>query len=145
MCLITKQKIALIAEEDITVWKIGSLAPGGWLNPPYNVFDYFENELYETNILVAEDFTFFSQKDNAIVCGIEGICTDTEFGNGLELRGKGYEGYGQGFHSITDKDFWLSTPHIDKLYEFVVPKGAEYYVNEDTKLMVSNQIMWTGR
>jgi hypothetical protein len=129
MCLITPLKEKKIAEEDITVYKVliygSSLLQG---------FTYEKDILYETKIEDSYDW-----------------CAADSFS--LEILNKEYPDFrkgfnrdkliciGQGFHSCNSvkRAQEMKDCKSEKIHEFLIPKGSEYY--EDLSgLLVSNKI-----
>jgi len=142
MCLITEQKKAKIAEEDITVYKEVIIGDEKCMSPIHG-FEYKFNKLYTSATLrpksiiglrFADDFSihdirtgvyYFSDKKVNIAGGevvIDNKCCD-------------YVVISKGFHAYTnferDKDINVKC---------IIPKGSEYF-EDATGLIVSNQII----
>lgn len=130
------EKYHKIAEEDITVYKFGHILDGKFI--PYFKcdFTYTVNSLNEEVKLILEEYDeiFFDSL-------------------GLRLINEGYHSYVN-----EEKAFYELKILIDSYYsnygktscvvnysisKFIIPKGSEYYENEDGEI-VSSQLMWTG-
>lgn len=120
MCLITRQKEPLIAEEDITVYKILT----GRRAAIYYYFKYEKDLLYVTvmqkalDIMPADSYvmaTYHTSKD--IISIGEGFHACTTIGRAEMLRGVG-----------------------EYIFKATIPKGSLYYKDE-TDLIVSDKII----
>jgi hypothetical protein len=140
MCLITKQKKATIITEDMVVCKFLT-ADGGRKKfaSKYYYFEYIVGELYKTNISLDGDFIFFSDYDTDKVIPKEFEDEAVEY-----LESNDYLSISRGFHSIR-------LDMVDNYGAFgaakckcIIPAGSEVYTNEDTGLIVSNQIIVVG-
>ena len=128
MCFITKKKKRSIATEDIHVWKL--LCINNYAQ--FKRFKYEEGVTYKTRML--------NIPKNATILGYDTVVCDFLNKNYPNWTNKIPEliYIGQGFHSIK------SLRRVSKLrrykrVEFIIPKGAKYYEDEN-ELMVSNQI-----
>jgi len=130
MCLITKQKEAIILTEDLIVYK--SFRANLWAL--YQNFKYERNKLYKTGLTFdkGSHVPCFDVQNANYLCRVYG---DDWYDNSLEKLG--LIGVIEGFHSARTKHR-LSSAHI--IYECVIPAGSEVFFDE-TCLVVSNQIM----
>jgi hypothetical protein len=130
MCLVTKQKEALIAETDIPIWKLLNSRMNAW----FFIFQYDLNIVYGTKMGVNNN---------------PGSCFDDiviEHYHPKDYRELTW--VHEGFHSFINQkralDYYLDrknkcSPRIPKIAEGIIPKGSLYYV-DSTGLIVSNQI-----
>ena len=141
MCLITEQKVAQIAEEDIIVYKDVILGDEKCMSPVHG-FKYKFNRLYTSATLrpksiiglkFADDFSmhdlrvgsyYFSDKKVNVARGE--IVTDNKCCDYVVIS--------KGFHSFKTKD--------RSYYNVIciIPKDSEYF-EDATGLIVSNQII----
>ena len=114
-----------IAEEDVVVYKVGGVIDGKFI--PYFRHDF----VYTANALNKE-----------VKLGSD--------------KGYEYVSIDEGYHSYSNRDrafetlncimvFELDYNYYDKIViaKFIIPKGSEYYKNEEDE-MVSSQLIWTG-
>jgi hypothetical protein len=158
MCLITAQKEALIAEQDITVYKLlkvkelerhdGSvtieyLAP--YWDSHYNLGTLYKTtikEILEDNYC---DKCAFDESDRLV---LDSLFKDSDGRanwsppcySGKEPADAKY--FGAGYHActtmerLTGPDYYGET----KIFECTIPAGSEYYLNP-SGLIISNQII----
>ena len=107
-----------IADKDIEVYKFGDVFEDDGNFHPYNQF--FS---YKPNVLNKEIKLNLEENKNIFFARFE-----------YEI----YEGYHSYLHC--KQGIHLSNHHIGK---FIIPKGTEYYENEDGQIVSSN-IIWTG-
>lgn len=129
MCWMCSKAEKKIVEEDIKVFKIGE-SHGGMFYSMYKGFKYQLNKLYSINIRINKD-------DDGVFVGSKGFHSYDPFIANLE---------------IYDKDVfprWVVYAGVRKLdvgnigyvkAECVIPKGSEYYENENGEI-ISNQII----
>lgn len=115
---------------------------GDYLTPPHFSFRYYTEKLYTTDISFSKDYRFFDSIDHDIVVPLD-VCGVTAVDKWLEDNG--YVSISKGFHSISldmYKDYFVDdcVP-----YKCIIPAGSEVFTNEDTGLIVSNQIIVVGR
>ena len=132
MCLITKQKEPLIADNDIKVYKLLTVnSRSCFMN-----FKYIVDKLYETEFTFSDtEVTSFDRISNNEL--------DKEFGE--EWRGKvGTElkSIVDGFHAVLriDRFDGIYSDDVIYVYECIVPKGSEYYL-DNNDCIVSNKII----
>jgi hypothetical protein len=127
MCLVTKQKVAKIAKEDITCYKI----LGANLRTPYMGYTYNVGKLYKVKLSVrwTNNWCSFDAKtDKAYLrkSGGDMVVNEIE----------------KGFHAALKvdrlKDVWGVKRY--GVFEFLIPTGSEYF-RDKTGLIVSNRIM----
>lgn len=147
MCLITKQKEPKILKADKYVVKLMAISPydGVWVTP-YQRFAYIKGEINKTSIEKSYDATLFCEVDQAIFIKLVG-CRVADFLLHVDSGQSDYVAYDQGFHSIDKSKAAMYIEYLDHHTPFVfkIPKGSEVYVNKDTGLIVSNQIIFTGK
>ena len=158
MCLVTAQKEAMIAEQDITVYKLLKVreynkdneSPRIDYYAPYWDFHYNLGELYKTTIEeIPEDHygdkCAFDESDRLV---LDDLFKDSDGrANWSPSRYSGKEPatdvkyFGAGYHACTTverltADYYGET----KIFECTIPAGSEYYLNP-SGLIVSNQII----
>ena len=140
MCLITKQEKPFIATEDIHVWKL--------LNKDYKSilqgFPYVKGELYETTIESSTD-GYFNPFSDAVVDYMDKHYVNWEGYKGYEKIKHEINQFGQGYHGFNtiegaQDECKVDDGHNDIIVEFIIPKGAEYYICISGVEFVSNQI-----
>ena len=131
MCLITTQKTALIAEKNITVYKVICKD----LSAIFQEFKYDINVLYETKIKASEQWD---------VLGVHDEWLFDNYPDNSWRRHPDLICLGEGFHSIKDKEnaFILKNQLYLSVIVFkcVIPKGSEYYIDA-SGLIISNKII----
>jgi hypothetical protein len=132
MCLITRQKKALIAEEDIKVYKI--LKKDG--NAIYQNFQYKLVEVYKAKIKKSLQWNCLGILD------IDWL--HENYPSGWRQH-KELICLGAGLHSInkleTAKIVLLDTINNDsRIFEAIIPKGSEYYKDE-VGFMISSSLV----
>jgi len=143
MCLITKQKTATIIDKDMVVVK-SLYVDGNQFFSSFQRFEYIPNTVYITDIKFTKNYEFHCDVDTDII-------TIGDIDNLSErwIESQGYIAIDKGFHSINMdalhlyKNSWFFNYYRN--YEFIIPAGSEIYTNEDTGLIVSNQIIFTGK
>lgn len=132
MCLHTLQKVALVAEEDIIVYKM--LDPSSFrFNTFFSLIQQFEYEIglvYETTMTIVAD-------------GRHANWEASRWYNGLTEKQKVQDVIiiQEGFHAFITKGAVPQENIIDgKLVKCIIPKGSQYYINEHVGLIVSNAI-----
>ena len=156
MCLITAQKEAMIAQEDITVYKLFNTDKNEkgekiYYSPFW--FTYYQlNELYTTTIkdVPEEDFhdkCAFDSPDQKKLDETFRDQYDRPNWNPIWYTGEeraDIRYIGEGFHSINTKERAISTINDSYIHrvilECTIPAGSEYYLNP-SGLIVSNQII----
>jgi hypothetical protein len=138
MCLITKQKEATIITEDMVVVKFLT-KKGKIFTPPYFFFAYTAGELYKTKISLDGAFIFFSNYDTDKIL-------PKEFDDDMEnyLITNDYVSVKEGFHSIRLDMVYNYERFGNAVCKCIIPAGSEVFTNEDTGLIVSNQIIVVG-
>ena len=159
MCLITAQKEAMIAEQDITVYKLLKVreynedneSPRIEYLAPYWDFHYNLGKLYKTTIEeISKDSNWdkcaFDESDRLL---LDDLFKDSE-GN-PNWNPSWYTGkepatdvkyFGAGYHActtverLTGPDYYGET----KIFECTVPAGSEYYLNP-SDLIISDKII----
>ena len=140
MCLITPNKEKKIATEDIIVYKVLGVS----LSSIIQDFRYKKDVLHETEIkegsywMAADHIAIEALKDSGY-----NPFRDHENDHHIEERKK-LLCIGEGFHSCKtlERANLIKNEENKKsdIYEFIIPKGAEYY--EDlSDLLVSNKII----
>ncbi len=129
MCLITTQTKAMIAKEDMNVFKLLT----NKRSAIFNNFDYEKNTLYKTTIKKTNDFCCFDGPDKEHL----------NRNNPGWLDGNGVISIGRGFHASLTKERLkqsIEDGTDGKIYKCTIPKGARYYTN-GSGLIVSNKII----
>ena len=141
MCLVTKQKRAKITKEEMRVYKFLHRNAEKYYSP-YQDKQWLVGKLEKTKIKRTndeEEMGFFDKKainnykaisqfscraDEILYCGVEGLIF-----------------YKEGFHfALTAKRLMDASINKEDIYEFIIPKGARYYLDE-TGLGVTNKII----
>jgi hypothetical protein len=139
MCLITLQQTPSIAEEDITVYKILHRKSK---STAYQYFEYEVGKLYLTEIEIVQKHEKWLAFDKIALKWLDSISP-----NWSRRKPSNLICIEKGFHSAMNSE--RLTDKNDKkdniiynfiLWEFIIPKGSEYYV-DGTGLCVSNQII----
>lgn len=141
MCLITEQKVAQIAKEDIIVYKNVILGDEKCMSPIHG-FKYKFNKLYTSATLrpksiiglkFADDFSIYDLRvgsyyflDKKVNVARGEIIIDNKCCNYVVIS--------KGFHSFKTK----YRSHYNVIC--IIPKGSEYFEDE-TGLIVSNKII----
>lgn len=156
MCLITAQKEAMIAEQDITVYKLFNVSKNvdgekTYCSPFWYTF-YQLNQLYSTTIEDVNeendaDKCAFDTPDQKKLDEIFRDQYDRPNWNPIWYCGEepaDVKYIGEGFHSITTKERAICTINDGYtrrlILECTIPAGSEYYLNP-SGLIVSNQII----
>ena len=132
MCLVTNQKTAIIAEKDITVYKI----LGKDLNAIFTNFKYVIGKINETEIKHSEKWYCL------------GIIDEEYLNKKYPPRWRRHPDLiclGEGFHSFETEEIAKIVndyiyKHVDNIFKCVIPKGSEYYINE-VGFIVSNSLI----
>jgi len=147
MCLITTQKQVKIAEEDIICYKTVNIHN----NIICSVFNTF---VWTLGKLVKTEITEIFSGHGYLTC-FDSIDSNTNSINGKlphqlldnEIRELGIRCFEQGFHSAKTKErieyrlqIYDDEELMEKLAECIIPKGSEYYENNND-LMISNQLI----
>ncbi len=133
MCLITTQKKASIAKEDILVFKLLSPTSSFDAKSPFHEHTYSLYKRQDTVITEDTDWTTFDEIDIRWL--------DTNYPNWCEGENSELKCFGQGFHSAISYERLVDRyAFIDTVYECIIPAGSEYYKN-DTGLVISNAII----
>jgi hypothetical protein len=139
MCLITTQKIALIANEDITVFKVLTENESA----VYQLFTYEIGKVYTEKIEHSDEWCCLGILD------VEWL--QSNYPNGWK-REPDLICLGQGFHSIDNlesaKKVLVEGNEIHKIYECTIPKGSEYYKDAvgfmiSSSLVINNQLKFS--
>lgn len=131
MCLITRQKKALIADEDITVFKILT-------EKNYSIYQLFKYKLGKT-------YTEKIKHSKTWCClGIlDVVWLESNYPCGW-VREPDLICLGKGFHSIDNlesaKYVLMESSEYHKIYECTIPKGSEYY-KDAVGFMISNSLI----
>jgi hypothetical protein len=160
MCLATTQFEPLIAEKDITVFKIVTKK----LRNAYygnHSFQYELNKLYKTDIKPSEPtigLGLFNSIEIKWVLGYLGLIKDGELVTeeaavmNLVKNSSELQLLGAGFHSFAEMELKNTIENFGErgnpslrngdeiIVECTIPKGSEYYTNP-VNLFVSNQII----
>lgn len=130
MCLVTKQKHAVILKKDKKVYKVLQLFYSDLLLSQFHNFKYELNKLYSSEI---EKSNIKSNFDN----------DDENWYHKLPSRSKSKLTWiGSGFHAATtQKRLKNHISGYQRLVECTIPAGSVYYANKETQLCVSNQII----
>lgn len=151
MCLITAQKEAMIAEQDITVYKLFNveLTPEGekTYTSPFQYTGYRLNELYKTTIEDTDDDAAFDEIDRNKLNEVFRDSHDRPNWHPYWYTGSepaDVKRIGQGFHAMITLERAIPVlkewDHSRKIVECTIPAGSEYYLNP-SGLIVSNQII----
>lgn len=131
MCLITEQKVALIAENDIECFKKVIIIKDSITSAFYN-FKWEYNKIFKTKIVVK------TIKLDSKSCFYDIASSDyymTHFSSEL------LQSISEGFHSFLNV---RSVGEFERLgatiVNAIIPKGSEYFVDK-TGLIVSNQLI----
>jgi len=127
MCLVTRQKKALVAKKDIIVYKAVNRKLGSAFYTSGIVYDV--GSYHESEIVVEKEFKSFF--DNTV----EDSYPD-KFAKDLTHISKG-------LHSMTGKRFGAFSKKYPNYYLFIqctIPMGAEYY-KDNTGLYVSDKLI----
>ena len=131
MCLITRQKTSLIADEDIKVFKV--LTKNG--HAIYQSFKYELGKIYTEKIQHSEDWSCLG------IIDIEWL--HLNYPNGWR-REPDLICLGQGFHSIdtleSAKKILMEIEESSNIYECTIPKGSEYY-KDAVGFMISSSLV----
>ncbi len=130
MCLVTKQKEALIAENDIPIWKLLTKEKLGY----FFSFPYIFNTVYQTKMKI----------DNIPVNYFDNVVADYYNFKDFIEDSKTLTHIHEGLHSFIDKERIKNyrSNHLcinSIVVEGIIPKGSLYYIDY-TGLVVSNQI-----
>jgi len=139
MCtVITKAQLGnpRVAKRDRKVYKVGICHVNNTFSPSFRTkFNY------KQNVLVTTEFTYTTDadKENNNHCdNVEGI---------YRYSLKDPQFVVKGFHSFTTfrraMNYSRDNYH-ENVAEFIIPKGAEYYINP-ARCAVSNQIIYKGQ
>jgi hypothetical protein len=159
MCLVTTQKEALIAEQDITVYKLLKVreynedyeSPRIEYLAPYWDFHYNLGELYKTTIEeIPEEYygdkCAFDKFDSNVLCNLFKDSEGNPNWNPSWYTGKepatDVKYFGAGYHACTTVERLTGPDYYgeSKIFECTIPAGSEYYLNP-SGLIVSNQII----
>ena len=132
------EKYHKIAEEDIVVYKFGWESDGNFFPCYYLEFGYEPNSINEKVSLKLIDKG-------------ERVCIGTYY-NYIDEGYHSYSGecgiinsfYDIGVYSKNDNEKQFDFYQCDTIGKFIIPKGTEYYENEDGEIVSSN-IIWTGK
>lgn len=131
MCLITTQKTALIADEDITVFKVLTENESA----VYQLFTYEIGKVYAEKILDSEEWCCLGILD------VDWL--QSTYPTGWK-RHADLICLGQGFHSIDNiesaKKVLVEGNENHKIYECTIPKGSEYY-KDAVGFMISSSLV----
>ena len=139
MCLITTQKTALIADEDITVFKVLTQNQG-------SIYQSFK---YELGVEYTEKIEHSDEWCCLGILDIEWL--HSNYPNGWK-RHADLICLGEGFHSIdsleTAKKVLKEEYESTKIFECTIPKGSEYYKDAvgfmiSSSLIVNNQLKFS--
>ena len=117
-----------IAEEDVVVYKVGYVIDGKFI-------PYFRHDFTYTANSLSKEVKLGSH------IGYEYVSID-----------EGYHSYASKYKALKElndiilfEDRMLDYNSYDKILiaKFIIPKGSEYYKNEEDE-MVSSQLIWTG-
>lgn len=130
MCTVISNRVKghpKTASNDIVVYKLGhKLEEGEVFKSPYCRFLYEKDKLYSTEFTFATSGQF-------------------DYIEGLYRQALGCPAFvAGGFHALTHLDTGRLTDTSKDIYTralFIIPKGAQYYVNP-AKCIVSNQIIF---
>lgn len=144
MCLITTQKTAKVADQDITVYKLmrhGEISGG--LSPMFQIFDYRIGKRYDTPIVMGDrnvsyDFCCFDPAEVKWLHTLVPGAKDDWAKSPLLVSVKG------GFHCATSSNRLEEHVGIFRIYECVVPKGSQYF-ESGNGLMAASSIIVTGK
>jgi len=145
MCLVTKQKRPKTAKEEIRVYKFLLLNYETIFNSPYNSQKWIPGKLEETKIKKTnneEEMGFFDERARNYYKETSQFSVDDELLYLMLLYWmEGLIFYTEGFHFALSPER-LKGMGISKetIYEFTIPKGAKYYLDE-TGLGVTNKII----
>ena len=119
---------------------------GVWVTP-YQRFAYIKGEINKTTIEKSYDANYFCSVDVYLLSKLLGDRSQGSLLREIDCGQSEYVAYDQGFHSI---DKAKALKYIESLsnhtpFVFKIPKGSEVFVNKDTGLIVSNQIVFTGK
>ena len=132
MCLITKQKEAFIAEEDIIVYKV--LSDGAC-----SIFERFEYELGE---IYTEQIKESSRWDCLGI--LDSVWLNKEYPHHTWQGHRDLICLGKGFHSIdklkSAKEVLKGSRDDSKIFKCTIPKGSKYFKNQ-VGFMVSSSII----
>ena len=141
MCLITEQKRAKVAVEDIPCYKVLTYQRSQ-LKSPYQDFVYEVGKLYKVKFTIVRNHS-----DGVRFCSADNVATDAYENWKVGSRWKkGTIAIEHGFHSCKEADRALvscdSTVKFERcaLVTCTIPKGAHYY-EDVTGLLCSNQII----
>ena len=136
MCLITSKRSYKIAREDFTVWKLLDLDNKSSVQE----FQYERGVLYGEPIeLIGEDLykgVEIFPADNIDQEHLREVYnweSSSKYNPALIYIRKGYHSY------LTENRITNFTVRDTKIVEFIIPKGARYYI-DDTGICVSNRI-----
>jgi hypothetical protein len=141
MCLITEQKKAKIANEDIVCYKTMDVSSEGVLYSPYMGFNYELNKVYKERLCFSHTGCSFDDLTDEKYKGPEYYKFYADCGDAsIALKKLGLIEIGEGFHAALTKKR-LSIKKIGKkIFQCKIPKGSRYYTDA-TGLIVSNQII----
>lgn len=134
MCLITTQKTAKIAEEDIVVYKGLMQLSETECKSIYQWWVYTLGQLYKTEIQEDDEWCAYDSKATTFLNSQFRGWSNGEQEHVLKCIGPGY-------HACITLD---RLPNDNNIYQCTIPKGSEYYVDA-TGLIVSNQIIINKR
>lgn len=131
------EKYHKIAEEDIVVYKFGLKIDGKFFPSYYPEFGYEPNSINEKVSLK------LIKKGGRVCLGTYYDYIDEGYHSYSRECGIINSFYDIGVYSKNDSEKNLDFYWCEGIGKFIIPKGSEYYENEDGEIVSSN-IIWTG-
>ena len=126
------EKYRKVAKKDIEVYKIGFEEDNGF--SPY----YRQDFIYKANSLNDEISLHMDSRHDECYCIDEGYHS---YSGECGIINSFYD---IGVYSKNDNEKQFDFYQCDTIGKFIIPKGTEYYENEDGEIVSSN-IIWTGK
>lgn len=131
MCLITEQKVALIAENDIKCFKKVIIIKDSITSVYYN-FKWSYNKVFKTKLVVK------NIKNDSKARYYDHVSQD--YYTNL-FPSELLQCISEGFHSFLNiRSVWKYEPLGTTIVQAIIPKGSEYFIDK-TGLIVSNQLI----
>lgn len=135
MCLYLKEDNKRVAEEDIKVWKLLSSATTVNANSYYSEYEYIRNRIQLSPLNISTYYNGVSKYKYIIFYAFHSYSFDIKITSYRNIC------YRVGNNLLNHTSYFKWKSQYAGL--FIIPKGASYYLEEDT--YASDAIKYTGR